>query len=144
MKLVIIYKRKKYKLEYTLKRRPYNKGYSRPRFIPKEADIYILADLIRDKKYSEKRYAQLSDFSIVRGGGTRSGKTGTSEIPQYIKNIEKAQFNEKEPYFCVKFQGDITVYNINFIDKEKYIKLYSELTELGFEGFKEKEIWLSK
>jgi hypothetical protein len=41
MKLVIIYKRKKYKLEYTLKRRPDNKGYYRPRFIPKEVDIYI-------------------------------------------------------------------------------------------------------
>ena len=80
MKLVIIYKRKKYKLEYTLKRRPYNKGYSRPRFIPKEADIYILADLIRDKKYSEKRYAQLSDFSIVRGG------TSEKEDPEYILN----------------------------------------------------------
>lgn len=81
MKLVIIYKRKKYKLEYTLKRRPDNKGYSRPRFIPKEADIYILADLIRDKKYSEKRYANLQLWNNTIGGS----KTNET-VQDYMQN----------------------------------------------------------
>jgi len=138
MKLVIIYKRKKYKLEYTLKRRPDNKGYSRPRFIPKEADIYILSDLIRDKKYSEKRYSNLSDFNIDKKiGGTgyttrtrSSAKETTEEIPEYKKNIKK-NFDEEKPYACIKFESDDEIYKINIETENK--NDVTTVNNIGFE-----------